>query len=88
MRPYELYGADSGFMDVKFTVNNHCGGSETAHVKSSAFNYVSGSLGPGGSYSVSVPTTATSMIVFGENGECPGVDGPVCIRSLCSSNRV
>ncbi|KAF8316111.1 hypothetical protein DL93DRAFT_2078360 [Clavulina sp. PMI_390] len=66
------------------TVYNYCGSAETAHVKSSAFNYISGALGTnGGSYSVSIPALASSLIIFGENGDCPGDDGPGCTRLEC-----
>lgn len=43
------------------TVYNYCGQAKKAHVKSSAFNYISGNLGTnGGSYSVSLPSLGTS----------------------------
>lgn len=65
---------------VQVTVYNYCGQDKYAHVKSSQFDYVSGLLGTnGGSYSVSLPALASSLIVFGESGECPGEDGPVSV---------
>lgn len=65
-------------VDCQVTVYNYCGQAKHAHVKNANFNYVSGPLATnGGSYSVSLPSTASSLIVFGESGECPGADGPV-----------
>lgn len=69
--------ASSVLADHTFTIHNYCGSTKRAHVKSSQFNYISGLLATnGGTYSVTVPSRASSMIVFGENGECPGNDGP------------
>ncbi|KAG8993764.1 hypothetical protein FRB94_006623 [Tulasnella sp. JGI-2019a] len=66
------------------TIYNYCGQEKYGHIKSAAFDYVSGLLGTnGGSYEVTVPALASSLIVFGESGECPGVDGPGCTRLEC-----
>ncbi|KAG8884781.1 hypothetical protein FRB97_003302 [Tulasnella sp. 331] len=66
------------------TIHNYCGQGKYGHVKSAAFNDVSGLLGTnGGTDFVSIPALASSLIIFGESGECPGVDGPGCTRFEC-----
>ncbi|KAG8856735.1 hypothetical protein FRB96_006238, partial [Tulasnella sp. 330] len=66
------------------TIYNYCGQNKFGHVKNANFDDVSGSLGTnGGSYSVSLPALASSIIIFGESGECPGADGPGCTRLEC-----
>jgi len=42
--------------DHRITVYNYCGSAKRAHVKSGAFNYISGNLNTnGGTYAVTVP---------------------------------
>lgn len=76
------------FLGAKFTVLNKCATAKTAHVKNADFNHVSAPFAPGKSYTVTVPTRASSMIVFGESGQCPGIDGPVGSLFLYASDAV
>ncbi|KAH8930289.1 hypothetical protein BT69DRAFT_1328091 [Atractiella rhizophila] len=51
---------------------------------SGSFNYVSSLLPTnGGRQTVTLDERASSFIVFGESGECPGDDGPGCTRLEC-----
>ncbi|KAG8993308.1 hypothetical protein FRB94_001751 [Tulasnella sp. JGI-2019a] len=79
-----LTAASAVLANHQVTIYNYCGQGKYGHVKSSAFNYVSGLLGTGGgAYTVSIPSLASSLIIFGESGECPGADGPGCTRLEC-----
>ncbi|KAH8930292.1 hypothetical protein BT69DRAFT_1394789 [Atractiella rhizophila] len=65
-------------------VYNYCGEAKRGHVKSGSFNYVSSLLPTnGGRQTVTLDERASSFIVFGESGECPGDDGPGCTRLEC-----
>ncbi|KAH8923703.1 hypothetical protein BT69DRAFT_909466 [Atractiella rhizophila] len=65
-------------------VYNYCGEPKRGHVKSGSFNHISGLLSTnGGRQTVTIDERASSFIVFGESGECPGNDGPGCTRLEC-----
>ncbi|KAG8990064.1 hypothetical protein FRB94_004017 [Tulasnella sp. JGI-2019a] len=72
------------FADHQVTIYNYCELPKYRHIESPAFNDVSGLIGVnGGFYNVSIPSLVSSVIIFGESGECPGIDGPGCTRLEC-----